>query len=333
MLRSLIPVCIWQQTWKPKFQRVSDAVHYALRCHGYCVINYIDDFVGYGTPDVARRSYDCLRSVIERLGLTISQKKLVAPTTSAVCLGVLIDTIKGTVAIPEEKMCQIKQTVNEWQSKTTCSKRQLQSLLDQLLYIHKCVRPSRTFLNRMLDLSHQNYDASTIKLTQAFRRDLRWFSRFLDKYNGVSMYNHRKIDHVIELDACLDGLEGVWKTYVYHLPIPRHYLGLTIVHLKMVNIMVALKIFGPFWATKKVLVKCDNQAVVAVLTHSKTRDPFLAACARNVWLLAALYDLELRYIHIKGNIIWLLIYCLGGSPLQKTYLSFSHTFQIIYGLI
>ena len=39
--------------------------------------------------------------------------------------------------------------------------------------------------------------------------------------------------------------------YAYHVPIPCHYLGLTIVHLEMVNILVALKIFGPFWATKK----------------------------------------------------------------------------------
>ena len=283
------------------FQRVSDAVRYALRCHGYCVINYIDDFVGCGMPDVARRSYDCLCDVIERLGLTISEKKLVPPTTLAVCLGVLIDTVTDTVAIPEEKMRQIKQSIIEWQTKNTCSKRQLQSLLGQLLYVHKCVRPSRIFLNRMLELLHQNYDASNIKLTQAFCHDLRWFSRFLDKYNGVSMYNHRKIDVVVELDACLDGLGGVWKNLVYHLPIPQHYLGLTIVHLEMVNILVALKIFGPLWTNKKVLVKCDNQAVVAVLTHSKTKDPFLATCARNVWLLVALYDLETTYVHIKGK--------------------------------
>ena len=149
-------------------QRVSDAVRYALHSHGYRFINYIDDFFGYGTPDVARRSYDCLHNVIERLGLTISEKKLVVPTTSAVCLGVLIDTVKGTVAIPDEKMRQIRESVIHWQNKATCSKRQLQSLLGQLLYIHKCVRPARIFLNRMLDLLRQNYDANTIKLTQAF---------------------------------------------------------------------------------------------------------------------------------------------------------------------
>ena len=147
----------------------------------------------------------------------------------------------------------------------------------------------------------QNYDASSIKLTQPFKRDLRWFARFLDKYNGVSMYTHRKIDHVVELDACLDGIGAVWKNYVYHLPIPKHYLNLTIVHLEMINILVAIKAFGPILAQKKVLVKCDNQAVVSVLKHSRTKDAFLAACARNIWLLAAGYDLEMDYVHIKGK--------------------------------
>ena len=283
------------------FQRISDAVRYALRCQGHCVTNYIDDFVGYGTPAVARRSYDCLRNVLERLGLTISKSKLVPPTTQAICLGILIDTVAGTIAIPDQKLRQIKESVISWQQKDRCSRRQLQSLLGQLLYVHKCVRPARIFLNRMLDLLRQNYDASFINLTQAFRRDLRWFARFLEQYNGVSMYNHRKVDHVVELDACLDGLGAVWKNYVYHLPIPRHYLSLTIVHLEMINILVAIKAFGPFWARKKVLVKCDNQAVVSVLKHSRTKDAFLATCARNIWLLAAWYDLEVDYVHIMGK--------------------------------
>ena len=144
----------------------------------------------------------------------------------------------------------------------------------QLLYTHNCVRLAMVFLNRMLSLLCQNYDANTIKLTQAFQRNLRWFSKFVDKHNGISMYNHRRTYHVIELDACLDGLGGVWKNYVYHVPIPRHYLALTIVHFEMINILVALKVFGPFWATKKVLVKCDNQAVVTVLTITRLRIRF-----------------------------------------------------------
>ena len=90
------------------------------------------------------------------------------------------------------------------------------------------------------------------------------------------MYNHRHVDYQVALDACLDLLGAVWKNYLYHLPIPYHYLDLGRVHLDMVNILVALKLFGPFWCGCKVLIQCDEQAVVSVLINGKTRDLFLA---------------------------------------------------------
>ena len=94
-------------------QSVSDAVSYVLHYHSYCVTNYIDNFVGYGKPDVTQCTYDCLCNILEHLGLTVSEKKLVPATTKAVCFGILIDTINGTVSIPDEKLHQINQTVIE----------------------------------------------------------------------------------------------------------------------------------------------------------------------------------------------------------------------------
>ena len=52
---------------------------------------------------------------------------------------------------------------------------------------------------------------------------------------------------------------------------------------------------------KKVLIKCDNAAVVDVLTHGRTKDAFLATCARNIWQEAALQDGDLVYAHILGR--------------------------------
>ena len=94
---------------------------------------------------------DALLDVMKQLGITVSEKKLVAPTTRAVCLGILIDTVDGTVAIPPEKLQDIKNMVKQWKGKKYCTKRELQSLLGTLLYIHKCVKSARCFLNRMLE--------------------------------------------------------------------------------------------------------------------------------------------------------------------------------------
>ena len=107
---------------------------------------------------------------------------------------------------------------------------------------------------------------------------------------------------MVELDACLVGLGGRYdENLVYHLPVVKHYGNLSIVHLEMINILVAVRIFVHIWHRKLVLVKCDNEAVVQVLTSGKTRDPFLAACARNIWHECGIRDVELRYVNVRGR--------------------------------
>ena len=200
-------------------QHPSDAVRYIMRQRGFRII---DDYVGFGVPSVAHASFVSLFDLMKQLGLTVSDKKLVPPSTQVVCLGVLIDTEKGTVSIPPEKLHQINM-VKEWLTKKTCNKRQLQSLLGLLLYVHKFVKPARAFLNRMIALLRSGHANQKNDLTSDFRRDLRWFGKFLPLYNGVSLYDHRLIDFTLELDACLTGLGGRWSKFVYHLPIARGF--------------------------------------------------------------------------------------------------------------
>ena len=65
---------------------------------------------------------DC-RNFLAELGLTVSAKKLVPPSTQVVCLGILVDTVQQSISIPPEKLESIKFTCDQWSSKVTCSKR------------------------------------------------------------------------------------------------------------------------------------------------------------------------------------------------------------------
>ena len=69
----------------------------------------------------------------------------------------------------------------------------------------------------------------------------------------------------------------------------------------MLNVMVALKIWGSCWQNKNIDIRCDNLPVVEILNHGRTRDPILAACARNIWLLTAIYNIHLAVHHIEGR--------------------------------
>ena len=105
----------------------------------------------------------------------------------------------------------------------------LQSLFGNLLYIHKCVKPARIFLNHMLDFLRKKMsqrdqgflrrdqgflcrdqgflhrDQGFLRRDQGFLRRDQGFLRF--STNGASYFVHRQVDDVLELDA---GLPGLW---------------------------------------------------------------------------------------------------------------------------
>ena len=64
--------------------------------------------------------------------------------------------------------------------------------------------------------------------------------------------------------------------------------------------MVALKIWGVIWQDQVIEIKCDNMAVVEVLRLVRARDPILATCAKNIWLLTSLFNIQLMVNHIPG---------------------------------
>ena len=153
----------------------------------------------------------------------------------------------------------------------------------------------------MLDTLRSHFGTNEININQDFHRDLNWFTKFLPQFNGTAFFNHCPVHMTIELDACLVGLGAICMNQVYAITIPKNYENYSIVHLEMLNILVALRVWAKQWANKKILLKCDNQAVVSVLNSGKTQDLTLAAMARNINMLLAVEDIELQVIHILGS--------------------------------
>ena len=264
------------------------------------LLNYIDDLIYCGLPSTIDSSYQFLLDLLQDLGLDISIKKLCPPDTKVVCLGILFDTVNRTISIPDTKLQEICTVCQNWLVKRMVTKNELQSLLGILLYITKCVKPARYFLNRMLQLLRDNTHNSHIWLTNDFFKDLKWFQVFLSSYNGVTFYYQPQLHKQIFLDTSLEGLGGCYDNLVYALRIPRGFNNYNIAHLKILNVAVALKLWGHAWANKAIQIMCDNIAVVEVLTYGRARDPIMATCARNIWLLSAIFNINIVVSYIKG---------------------------------
>ena len=153
----------------------------------------------------------------------------------------------------------------------------------------------------MLELLHQHTNKNICKLNSEFFKDLHWFLALLGQYNGVTFYDNQKLFESVHLDASLTGLGGVHGQMVYALDIPRDYMNYSIVHLEILNIMVALKVWGHCCKDKYIEVFCDNLAVVQVLQTGRARDSRLATFARNIWPITSIFNIHLAITHIPGK--------------------------------
>ena len=152
----------------------------------------------------------------------------------------------------------------------------------------------------MLDTLRAHFGKENIALDINFHRELNWFKKFLPKFNGTAFFVHHPVQATIELDACLQGLGAVHMNQVYAIHIPQYCKKFSIVHLEMLNILVAVRVWGKYWKNQRILIKCDNQAVVSVLNLGRAQDLTLAAIARNIMMDISENDIDLQVVHILG---------------------------------
>ena len=103
------------------------------------------------------------------------------------------------------------------------------------------MKPARYFLNRMLQLFRANHNKDHITLDVNLQRDLNWFN------NGVTFYDNAPIQDTVHLDASLQGFRSTSQNMVYALPILLGFNEYSIVHLIILKLLVALKLWGHLW--------------------------------------------------------------------------------------
>ena len=173
------------------FNAVADALEWIMVNEGGTqvefVIHYLDDFLFGGRPG----SEACSRALVHGLhlcrtvGFPVMQEKVLGPATVLDFLGFIIDTVS---MVPAEKLSRIRQTILSWRTKKSCTKRHLLSLIGNLQHASSVVKPGRTFLRHMIDLSkRQVHMDGHLWLNAEFRADIQWWATFLDAWNGVSV--------------------------------------------------------------------------------------------------------------------------------------------------
>ena len=255
-------------------QEVTNLVTFVHTCLQYWSINYLDDFGGAETPEVAWESFQCLGKILMIMGIDKAIGKSIAPTTRMEFLGNVFDVMKMTIEISQECMAEILQLLDSWLTKTSASRTELESLIGKLSFIANCVRAGRVFICRLLNTLSGFPMTGIHKLHSQIRKDLLWWKLFMQDYNGISILWLQDVlppDHFLSTDSCLKGAGGMCGQEYFHIKYPdfitRKYKN--IAHLEMLAIIIAVKLWYKKLQGKVIHLFCDNIACVQVINAGR----------------------------------------------------------------
>jgi hypothetical protein len=170
--------------------------------------------------------------------------------------------------------------------------------LGSLIFLHKAIVLARLFVNRVIALLKIAPESGFIYIGNDFKRDLQWFGRFVQTYNGITRFDNfaNCIDYDLYTDASFKGLGAYFNSnvYAYEIEVDNG----NIAFWEALNVLEALWTWADCFKHRTVHVFCDNSAAVAILQTSRGADTVLQAIARNVWLLSAMWDIRLIFEHI-----------------------------------
>jgi hypothetical protein len=285
-------------------QRLTTAVVFILEKLGFDVCNYIDDLAGAEEEDKASEAFDALGLVLHEAGLEEGPEKACSPADVMDFLGIQIDSKNMEARVPYRKLQEVLQELEVWSRRKSASKRQVQSLIGKLQFVARCIQPGRIFISRMLvvlkGLKKQHHFT---KVSAEFRKDIDWWRRFMEVFNGVSIIPEEdwsEPDHIFASDACLEGGGAICGSQFCHFVFPADFKTWHISALELLTIVVAAKLWGHLWKGLRIRVLCDNEASVSVVNTGRSKDPLMLACVRELAYVVATRQFQLRSVHIPG---------------------------------
>ena len=237
--------------------------------------------------------------------MPIEPEKDEGPATTISFLGLELDSVAGEIRLPQEKLQKLRTMLGRWWGRKVCKKRELLSLIGSLTHAGRAVRPGRSYLRRLIDLSSSTRHLDQfVRLNREARADLEWWFMFISTWNGTAMMLvDRTVDPAVTLTSDASGTWGC-GAYVgkhwFRLPWIGVILEAHITVKELVPIVITALMWGQEWKGMLVQVRCDNAAMVAIVNSGSSRNSQAMHLRRCLAFLAAKGDFRLRAVHIRG---------------------------------
>lgn len=276
--------------------------------------HYLDDFFFAGKAG-ATDCIDLMNSfeyICDDMKIPINQDKSEGPTTTLVYLGLEIDSVNMVIRVPDDKIIKAKSQILDALLRKKIKLSQLQSLLGTLNFFTRAIPTGRTFCCRLYQAQSQaKLPHHFVRLTNQLKADLSTWLLFLNSFNGTSIMSEQLwvSDFDIELFTDASGnknlgcgayMNGEWIVFKWPLNWTESVFR-DITLLELVPILLAFLTWGAYLKGKKILLHCDNMALVHIVNKKACRNDKVLILLRELVLVLLINNIQLKAVHISSS--------------------------------
>ena len=283
-----------------------------LLCWVFCniggvalIIHYLDDFFCVNeSEEGCTRDRDAVVRICEELSVPLAPEKIVGPAQIMVFLGIEIDSRNMQIQLPADKLQKLQEKIRGFLGKKKVTQQELLSLIGSLQFASTVIRPGRTFLRRLIDLSttvSSLYHYVTLN-TEA-RKDILWWNEFVSQWNGVSIIPtplQSSPDMELFTDASDLGLGCVFGNKWTFAEWPETWKGTSINAREAFAIWAAVRVWGRGWRNGQVVIHTDSRVITDVWKTGTCKDRDVMRVIRPLFMYGAKINLSITLLHVPG---------------------------------
>lgn len=286
------------------FNRITQSVRDIMASRGYStVICYLDDFLIVAkTYSECQQALNELLKLLRELGFQINYHKIDGPSQALVFLGLTLNSVNMTISVPDDKLCETRDLLEQFLYAKRVTKRQIQSLVGKLNWITQCIYGGRFHVRRLIDKSNTlKAGWHRTNVTREMKLDILWWLHFMEYFNGTMPMIENRAATAVSIDACPIAAGGFYNGDIVYTPWPKKTSSLPINYLEVLSLEPATRRWAPVWANRKVFVHCDNLAACAIINKGSCKNPVVMDSLRRVFWLSAIFNFRLKAVYYDGK--------------------------------
>ena len=270
---------------------------------------YLDDVLSVHESEIeCQKSLEVILDTCEKAGFEVQPSKTVGPCKVIEFLGIVIDTIKSQLRISEERMNEIREDLEQWIDKSSCTKREILSIIGRLSFCARVVRDGNKFLRRLIQASKKVKNLhQKITLTNETKRDLRWWYKCVQDHNGIAFFPKSwtvESAEIIFTDASDLAMGIMYKNSWCIVQFAGKYEYMkhkSIAWRELCAVVLCIATFAEKLANKNVTMNIDNQAICHCVNSGKSKDPGIMALIRALYYYTSLSGIHYRALHLSSQ--------------------------------